>query len=129
MNKRQVALRWAAIAVIIHGLVVSTGTLVYCLLIGKQASRVAGAFLRAVDWPVLWAIQRAVNAASAMLLEDGYRLPASWPLDPIWTTVLFVGLAHIVIGGALYALLAAILALVIDRRRSHRGTADALASQ
>jgi hypothetical protein len=120
MSKWRVALRWAAIAAIAHGLVVAVATLVYCLLIGKQASRAAGGFLHTVDWPVFWAIERAVNGAAAMLLEDGYRMPPSWPLDQIWTTVLVVGSSHIVIGGALYALLAAVLALFVHDRRQQR---------
>ncbi len=114
------ALRWAAIAAIVHAVVVSIASMVYCLLLGKQVSWAAARFLRVIDWPVYWAIERGVSEASAVLLKDGYRLPASWPLDTIWTAVLFLSFFHVVIGGAFYAVLAAIVALVIHRRRKRR---------
>ncbi len=120
MTNRHVAIRWAAIVAIIHAGVVTVASMVYSFLLGREISWAAARFLRVVDWPVYWAIERTGSELAAMLLEEGYRLPASWPLGAIWTSVLIQSFSHAVIGGALYALLAATLAYALHRNRLRR---------
>lgn len=111
---RRLALRWAAIFALVHAVVVFAASAVNNLLWGKTPfAWEAGRFLRSVDFPVFWAIDRGMREITS--------LPRGWPLDWLWTSVLIQSFYHAAIGGVFYALLAATVAFLLGRRPRRRG--------
>ena len=106
---RRLAIRWAAISALAHAVVVFLASVVHNLLWGKGYDSPAGTFLRVIDFPVYWGIEASMRQVT--------NLPRGWPFGLKWTMVMLQAPFHVVIGGIFYALLAAVVALVIHRRR------------
>lgn len=106
---RRVALRWCLVIVIVHLGAVFAASAAQNLRWGHSSlAWEAGRFLRWVDLPVYWAIDRAIRGITSV--------PAGWPIGAAWTSVLLEVSAHGLIGGVFYAVATWVTVVLFYRR-------------